>query len=278
MSDYTYVQADAAYEFVKTIFRKVGIPDEHASDAADVLLYASRRGVDTHGLKNLKSHYVEYLENGKIRKNPTFQIEYETPISARVNGDGGLGLAAGCWGMRLALEKAQASGMGFVSMRNSHHFGAAGYYPWMALEHDMIGIGLTGRFSATGKLVAVAPTFSARPLFSTNPIAISFPTDREPPYVFDMATSVVPFNRIYKHRDSNEPVPIGWGIDAKGNPTTDPHQIRSVFPLGGTREMGSHKGTGLAMVVEVLCSVLSGGWGGESGTRWRNGYSLSTAW
>ena len=182
-------------------------------------------------------------------------------MSARVNGDSGLGLAASCWGMRLAISKAKESGMAFVSMHNSYHFGAAGYYPWMALEQDMIGISMTGRFSPDGLGLVVRPTYSTIPMFSTNPLAIGFPTAQEPAYLFDMATSVVPFNRITKMRDAKEPIPSGWGIDENGQPTTNAALVRSVLPLGGTREQGGHKGTGLAMMVEVLCAVLSGGWG-----------------
>lgn len=251
---------DELHNFTRSVFEATGINKEHAADATEVLLYANRRGVDTHGVRNLKTHYCEGLQKGEINDNPTFQIDYETPTSARVNGDSGLGLAAANWGMRLAIEKAEAAGMAMVSMYNSHHYGAAGYYPWMALQHEMIGISMTARFSPDGTGVVVTPTFAGIPMFSTNPIAIGFPTSQEPPYIFDMATSTVPFNRITMMAAAGESVPLGWGMDADGNPSTDPSNFQQLYPLGGTREMGSHKGFGLGMVVSVLCSMLSGGW------------------
>jgi LDH2 family malate/lactate/ureidoglycolate dehydrogenase len=254
------VPVEPLHRFVERLFGKAGFQPDHAADAASVLMYASRRGVDTHGVRNLKPIYFRLLEQGMLNLQPTFRIEHETPVSARVDGDDGLGLAASCWAMRLAMDKAVESGMAFVSMRNSWHFGAAGYYPWMALEREMIGIGMTARFSPTGEGTVVVPTFSTLPMFSTNPLAIGFPTREEPPWLFDMATSTIPFNRITKMRDAKESIPLGWGIDEQGQPTTDPGLVRAIFPLGTTREMGSHKGYGLSMMVEVLCALLSGAW------------------
>ena len=255
-------QVEPLHNFVETIFGSAGFRPEHAKDAANVLMYASRRGVDTHGVRNLIPIYFAQLDKDLYTLNPNFRIEHETAVSARVNGDSGLGLAASSWAMRLAISKAKDAGMAFVSMRNTYHYGAAGYYPWMALQNDMIGISMTGRFSPDGTFLAsVPPTYSAIPMFSTNPLAIGFPTAEEPPYLLDMATSTVPFNRIFKMRDAGEPIPLGWGLDERGEPTTDAALVRQVLPLGGTREQGGHKGYGLAMMVEVLCAVLSGGWG-----------------
>ena len=123
------------------------------------------------------------------------------------------------------MEKAKQSGIGIVAMHNSYHYGAAGYYPWLALQEDMIGISMTGRFYAGGSDYGVLPTFGAKSMFSTNPLAISFPTLEEPPYLLDMATSVVPFNRVTMMRDNGLNIPLGWGVDANGNPTTDPGQV-----------------------------------------------------
>ncbi|MEX1018066.1 MAG: Ldh family oxidoreductase, partial [Litorilinea sp.] len=160
----------------------------------------------------------------------------------------------------LAMQKAKDAGIGMVAISNSFHFGAAGHYPAMALQEDMIGVGLTGRFAAKGSEIGVVPTFAAVPMFSTNPISIGFPTLEETPYLLDMATSTSPYNRITMFKELGRSVPLGWGTDANGNPSTDPNVIRHLFPLGGTREQGSHKGYGLSMMVEVLCAVLSGGW------------------
>ncbi|MEM7131550.1 MAG: Ldh family oxidoreductase [Chloroflexota bacterium] len=248
------------HRFTNQVFEATGIPKEHAADATDVLLYANRRGVDTHGVRNLKSHYCRHLASGDYPREPNFQIVHETPVSARVDGGGGLGLAGASWAMRLAIQKAEQVGMAMVSMRNSYHYGAAGRYPWMALEHDMIGISMTGRFSPAGEWVVVKPTFAGIPMFSTNPIAIGFPTDKEPPYVLDMATSTVPFNRITMMAAAGQSIPLGWGTDVEGNPITDPALVKQLHPLGGSREQGSHKGYGLSMMVEVMCALLSGAW------------------
>jgi LDH2 family malate/lactate/ureidoglycolate dehydrogenase len=163
--------------------------------------------------------------------------------------------------MRLAIEKAQQAGIGLVAMRHTEHFGAAGYYPWLALPHDMIGIALTGRFYARGVPIGMVPTNAGMPMFSTNPIAISFPTATEPPILLDMATTVAPYNRVMMHRELGRVVPLGWGLDAEGIPTTDPASLKALLPLGGGRDTGGHKGYGLALMVETLCALLSGEWG-----------------
>jgi len=254
------IGADTLHRFVQTIFERLGCLPEDAKDATDVLLYASRRGVETHGVRNVKPIYYKQIKNGLINLRPHFKIDHETPVSARVDGDSGLGLVGSPWAMRLAMAKAKQSGIGIVAMHNSYHYGAAGYYPWMALQEDMIGISMTGRFYPGGSQYGVLPTFGASGMFSTNPLAISFPTMEEPPYLFDMATSTVPFNRVAMLRDNGLNIPLGWGADADGNPTTDPSQVRNLYPLGGTRELGGHKGYGLMMMVSVLCNVLSGSW------------------
>jgi L-2-hydroxycarboxylate dehydrogenase (NAD+) len=254
------IEAGALHTFVQTVFERLGCLPEHAKDATDVLLYASRRGVETHGVRNVKPIYYKQIKNGLINLRPQFKIDHETPVSARVDGDSGLGLVGSPWAMRLAMAKAKQSGIGIVAMHNSYHYGAAGYYPWLALQEDMIGISMTGRFYAGGSDYGVLPTFGAKSMFSTNPLAISFPTLEEPPYLLDMATSVVPFNRVTMMRDNGLNIPLGWGVDANGNPTTDPGQVRNLYPLGGTRELGGHKGYGLMMMVSILCNLLSGGW------------------
>ena len=254
------ISADALHTFTRTLFERLGVQPDHAADAADVLLYASRRGVETHGVRNLKPIYHKQITANIINLAHNFTIDYETPVSARVDGNAGLGLVAGPWAMRLAMKKARESGIGMVTVHNSYHYGAAGYYPWMALSEDMVGISMTGRFYSEGAEYGVLPTYGAKSMFSTNPIAISFPTANEPPWLLDMATSVVPFNRVMMLRDNEMPIPLGWGVTLDGEPTTDPGQVRSLFPLGGERATGGHKGYGLMMMVSVLCNVLSGGW------------------
>lgn len=255
-----YIQADALHSFVQSLFTRAGFSPSDATDATDVLLYASRRGVDTHGVRNLRPLYFSQLSRGVIKQTAHFKVDYETPVSARVDGDSGLGLIAGTRAMRLAMDKAATSGIGMVTMHNSYHYGAAGYYPWLALSRDMIGISMTARIYAREQGYGVLPTYGAKSMFSTNPIAVSFPTLEEPPWLLDMATSTVPFNRVMMMRDNGESIPLGWGVDEDGEPTTDPDRLRFLYPLGGTREQGGHKGYGLAMMAAVLCNVLSGGW------------------
>ncbi len=260
MTTELFIAPDTLQAFATQIFERAGIAPGEAADAANVLVWANRRGVDTHGVRNLKPLYIHRIRTGVIDTKAVCKIDYETPVSARVDAGGGLGLSAGVWGMRLAMAKAQASGIGLVTMRNSSHFGAAGHYPYLALGQDLIGIAMTGRFFAQGTEIGVIPTFAAKAMFSTNPISVSFPTAEETPFLLDMATSISPYNRVVMYRELGKSVPLGWGVDAEGRATIEPSALRQLFPLGGTREMGSHKGYGLSMMVEVLCAVLSGAW------------------
>ena len=257
---------DTLKTFASAVLEKVGVPAADAADAADVLVWANLSGVDTHGLRNLKRAYVDGVVAGIINPKPEFRIEFETPITARVDGDNGLGLVGGCWAMRLAIAKAEKSGIGLVAMHSSHHFGAAGYFSKMALPHDMIGISMTGYLRAGGSEYGMIPTFGAVPMLSTNPISMAVPADQEPPFHLDMATTTAPMNRVFLHSELGKEIPHGWGLDQDLQSTTDPNAVRGLLPLGGTRETGSHKGYGLAMLVEILCAQLSGAWArGEDG-------------
>jgi L-2-hydroxycarboxylate dehydrogenase (NAD+) len=252
---------DPLREFTGQVLRRVGMGEEHARDGADALVWASVHGVDTHGIRNLKVYYVNDARGGRVRSDAQFRIDHQTPISARVDGDRGLGLAAAAWSMRLAIAKAAECGVGLVSVHNSNHFGAAGYYSQLAARHDMIGVSMTGFLFAEGTEKAVLPLFGARPMLSTNPLSFAFPCETLPPFLLDMATSVVPINRIEMLEEVGKPLPAGWALDANGRPTTDPKQARLVLPLGGGRDTGGHKGYGLALVVQALTGVLSGAWG-----------------
>ncbi len=254
------IDADAFSEFTLSVFQAIGIPNDQAIDAVNALVWASLRGVDTHGIRNLKSYYVDTVAEQRIKANPEFRIEHESAMSARVDGDGGIGLIAACWGMRLAIEKAKQSGIGFVSIRNSNHLGAAGFYSHMAVEHDMIGLSMSGHLYADGNDSGMPPVFSMQPMFGTNPLSVAVPCGDEPAYVLDMSTSIVPVNRVELLKAAGQLIPRGWCLDADGMPTTDPEAAKIYLPLGGTRELGAHKGYGLAMFVEVLTAVLSNGW------------------
>ena len=265
MTNPATIHAESFKTFATEVLRTVGVPDDQAVDTVIPLVWASLGGVDTHGIRNFKSYYVDTVVDERIKSHPQFEIEFETTMSARANGDNGLGLAAGCWGMRLAIEKATSTGIGLVSVRNSNHLGALGYFSKLAVEHDMIGLCMSGHLYAGGTDRGMPPVFSLQPMFGTNPLSVAIPCGDEPTYVLDMATAVVPVNRVVKAKEDGEPIPLGWCLDANGKPTTDPAAAKIYLPLGSTRELGAHKGFGLAMIVEVLTALFSGGWSDTTG-------------
>ena len=251
---------DPLKTFAAGVLAKLGVPAADAEAAADVLLWANLSGVDTHGLRNLQRLYVDGIRSGRVAATPNIHVEFETPITARIDGDKGLGMVVGSRAMRLAMAKAQQNGIGLVSVRNSNHFGAAGYFAKLAADQDLIGVSMTGSLRAGGGLRGMAPTFGATGKLSTNPISVAVPADQEPPFVLDMATTITPMNRVFLYNEAGRSIPAGWALDKDLQPTTDPAQVEMLMPLGGTRELGSHKGYGLAVVVEILCGLLSGGW------------------
>jgi L-2-hydroxycarboxylate dehydrogenase (NAD+) len=246
------------HEFCERVFRRLGVPEEEARLAADVLSAADRRGIDSHGVARLRTYY-ELLTAGRINPRPQPRIVHETPSTATVDGDNGLGLVVGPWANEVAMQKAAACGSGWVSVCNTNHYGIAGYYVMKAAERDMIG------WSMTNTSKGVAPLWGAERMLGTNPIAIAFPTGEEPPIVLDMATSTVAYGKIEMAERESESIPLGWAIDGDGIPTTDPRAMidgGALVPLGSDREHGGHKGYGLGLAVDVLCAVLSGAnWG-----------------
>jgi LDH2 family malate/lactate/ureidoglycolate dehydrogenase len=254
------IPANRLRAFAQRVLEQVDVPSDQAADAADVLVWANLHGVDTHGVRNLRPMYVAGIREGRIKARPEFRAEYETSVTARVDGDQGLGLSAGPWAMRLAMQKAKDHGVGIVAVRNSHHYGAAGYHAAMAIPQDMIGISFTGMMWPKGNSLGVLPTFSKVPMLSTNPIAVAVPTGVEAPFLLDMATSITPYNRVMLYREVGQRIPEGWALDEEGMATTDPATARYLLPLGGTREYGGHKGFGLAVMVEIFSALLSGGW------------------
>lgn len=254
------VRPDSLKRFAAAALARVGVPPDQAADAADVLVWANLHGIDTHGVRNLKRFYVDGVAEGRIKAVPEFRIEQETSVTARVDGDQGLGLVVGPWAMRLAMQKARDHGIGIVVVRNSHHYGAAGYHAMQAVAQEMIGISLTGHLLHDGATMGVVPTFGKTPRLSTNPISIACPTGVEPTFLLDIATSIAPMNRIWLYQETGRTIPPGWALDEEGLPTTDPFAVRRLLPLGGARETGGHKGYALSVTVEVLCALLSGGW------------------
>ncbi len=261
------ISADSLRRFVEQVFVRLGYPREQATDAADVLMWASLRGVDTHGVRNLKSYYVDRTLEGVLRPQAEPRVEHQTPQTACLDGDSGLGLACACRAMRLAIDKSRSTGAGIVCVRNTHHLGPAGYFAHMAVEHGMLGVCMTGHFFGKGHTIGIAPLGSFLPMFSTNPLSFAAPCGRHPPFVLDMSTSVATINRVEMHAQEGRSIPAGWSCDASGNPITDPNAARIMLPLGGTAELGGYKGAGLAMMVSILSGVLSGAWAPVEPTR-----------
>jgi len=251
MQQFSY---DHLYRFTSDMLLKIGCPQEDAQLATQVLLSADLRGVDSHGVARL-SGYVRLWEKGRINAKPNVKVSYETPSTAVVDGDGGLGLVVAPFAMKIAMEKAKQVGTGWVSVKNSNHYGIAGYHAMMALEEDMIGISLTNASPL------VAPTFSKERLLGTNPIAVAIPAREEPPFVADMATTTAANGKLEILQRKNLDTPTGWVQDKFGKPTTSANGVKdggALLPLGGDREHGSHKGYALGAVVDILSAVLSG--------------------
>lgn len=248
------ITESALREFTQNVFIAMGCSHEHAELAADVLLLADLRGIDSHGVARLTG-YVRLWEKQRINPKPNIKIVHETPTTATVDGDAGLGLVVAPFAMQIAIEKAEKYGSGWVSVRNSNHFGIAGYHALMAVEKDMIG------FAMTNASPLVAPTFSNERMLGTNPMCYAFPAGNYPPVVVDMATSAAANGKLEIAQRLGKQVPEGWIQDKDGSYTTDPHALRSggsLLPLGSDREHGSHKGFGLSATVDILSAVLSG--------------------
>ncbi|SNT12857.1 Malate/lactate/ureidoglycolate dehydrogenase, LDH2 family [Ekhidna lutea] len=246
--------AEELRRFATQIFTKIGCPENEAQLAADVLVNADLRGVDSHGVARL-SGYIRLHEKNRLNATPKIKTVHETPSTAVVDGDLGLGLVVGPHAMNLAIEKAKNVGSGWVSVKNSNHYGIAGYHSMMALKEDCIGISLTNASPL------VSPTFSKERLLGTNPISIAIPTKNQPPFVLDMATTTAANGKLEVLQRKELDAPEGWLQDKDGHITTDAKGLMkggSMRPLGGDREHGSHKGYALGAVVDILSAVLSG--------------------
>lgn len=253
MSEVTYPAAKLK-DFAREIFIKIGCSDADASLAAEVLLSADRRGIDSHGIARL-SGYVRLWQAGRLNPSPAIKVVHETPSTAVVDGDKGLGLVVAPKAMEIAISKAAEVGSGWVSVRNSNHFGIAGYHAMMALPSDMIGMAMTNASPL------VAPTFSLDRLLGTNPIAVAVPAGEEAPFVADMATTTAANGKLEILQRAGRQAPLGWIQDKSGRPSTDPHELKNggaLIPLGSDYEHGSHKGYCLGAVVDIFSAVLSG--------------------
>lgn len=241
-------------KFAKEIFLKIGCPDDEAKKAVDVLLSADLRGIDSHGLARL-SGYTRLWEAKRINSTPNIRVVHESPSTAVIDGDAGLGLVVAPRAMEIAIEKAKTCGTGWVAVKNSNHFGIAGYHAMMALPHDMIGMAMTNASPL------VAPTFSIERLLGTNPICVAIPANEQPPFVADFATTTAANGKLEILQRKNKDAPEGWIQKKDGSVSTNPHELKdggALIPLGSDREHGSHKGFCLGAWVDIFSAVLSG--------------------
>ena len=248
------ISYDKLYKFTHSIFRSIGCSDDDATTATKALLAADSRGIDSHGVARL-SGYVRLWEAKRINATPQIKIVHETPSTAVIDGDSGLGLVVAPYAMQVAIEKAKQVGTGWVSVRNSNHFGIAGYHAMMALQHDMIGIAFTNASPL------VSPTFAVERLLGTNPICVVIPAGEEPPFVADLATTTAANGKLEILQRKGGVAPLGWIQTKEGKASTDPHELKAggaLLPLGGDREHGSHKGYALGAIVDIFSAVLSG--------------------
>jgi LDH2 family malate/lactate/ureidoglycolate dehydrogenase len=248
------ITESALRTFTENIFLAMGCSAGHAQLSADVLLKSDLRGIDSHGVARLTG-YVRLWEKRRINTSPNIRVVHETATTATVDGDAGLGLVIAPFAMKVAIEKAEKYGSGWVSVRNSNHFGIAGYHALMAVEKDMIG------FAMTNASPLVSPTYSSERLLGTNPMCYAFPAGKYPPVIVDMATSAAANGKLEIAQRSGKQVPEGWIQDEQGSPVTDPYALQSggaLLPLGSDPEHGSHKGFGLSATVDILSAVLSG--------------------
>jgi LDH2 family malate/lactate/ureidoglycolate dehydrogenase len=248
------IQEGKLRAFTESVFIRIGCSENHAKLAADVLIASDLRGIDSHGVARL-SGYIRLWEKKRINATPNITIAHETPTTATVDGDSGLGLVVAPFAMNLAIEKAEKYGSGWVAVRNSNHFGIAGYHALNAVKKDMIG------FAMTNASPLVAPTFTTERLLGTNPMCYAFPAGKYAPVVIDMATSAAANGKLEIAQRSGKPIPDGWVQTNMGESTTDAHALKSggsLLPLGSDRDHGSHKGFGLSATVDILSAVLSG--------------------
>ena len=248
--------------FMVDVFKALGVPEEDAKTCADVLIASDKKGIDSHGVNRLKPTYYDRLRAGLQSPVTKLEIVREGPTTALIDGNRGMGHVIAKKSMSLCIEKARKYGMGMVAVRNSTHYGIAGYYAEMAAEAGMIGI------TGTNARPSVAPTFGSENMLGTNPLTIGFPTDEGFPFILDCATSITQRGKIEVYARIGKEVPEGLVIDTDGESMTDPEAIlaaltrgeASFLPLGGLgEETGGYKGFGYSTVVEVLSAALQGG-------------------
>jgi L-2-hydroxycarboxylate dehydrogenase (NAD+) len=263
MEDKVYwIDFETMESFMKDVFIGIGVPEKDAEICSNVLITSDKRGIDSHGIGRLKPIYYDRIKEGIQYPVTNFEIVKEGPTTAVVDGHDGMGHVIGKKAMQMAIDKAKKYGMGMVAVRNSTHYGIAGYYALMASDQGCIG--MTG----TNARPSIAPTFGVENMLGTNPLTFGIPTDEEFPFVLDCATSITQRGKIEVYDRIGKELPKGWVIDEDGNERTDTHQIlkdlvkgtAALTPLGGIgEETAGYKGYGYATVVELLSAALQGG-------------------
>ena len=257
-----YASFDEMHEFMRLTFIAAGVPDEDAAICADVLIESDKRGIDSHGVGRFKPIYLDRIKEGIQNVVTNFEIVKETPTTAVIDGHDGMGHVIAVKAMRMTIEKAKNFGISMVAVRNSTHYGIAGYYALMAAREDMICI------TGTNARPSIAPTFGVENMLGTNPLTIGFPSDEEFPFLIDCATSISQRGKIEHYARIGKTMPDGWVIDSSGCSVTDAKIALdgltagtcALTPLGGIGEdLAGYKGYGYATVVEVLCAALQGG-------------------
>jgi LDH2 family malate/lactate/ureidoglycolate dehydrogenase len=248
------VMPEVLREQVDTILRSWGMPQEDVASAVEHLIYADLHGIDSHGCAMIEYYHRE-LRAGRLTMTPSIRVMREGPTTALLDGNRGLGHIAANRAMQIAIEKCRSMGLGAVSVTDSNHFGAAGSYALMAADSGFIGIAMTNTAQP-----AIVPTFGRRAMLGTNPIAFAAPAARNRPFLLDMATSTVSLGKLLTAWRNGNTLPEGWAVEERGRAITNArlaYKHRRLTPLGSTREMGSHKGYGLAAMVEILSSLLA---------------------
>jgi LDH2 family malate/lactate/ureidoglycolate dehydrogenase len=257
-----FIPFEVLDKFIVNVMVKAGIPEEDAKIVGDVLLHADKFGFDSHGVNRLKSIYLDRIKEGILNPVTNFKIIKESPATAVVDGQNGMGHVISYHAMRLAIEKAKKYGIGMVTVRNSSHYGFAGYYPLMAVRENMIGI------TGTNARPSIAPTFGVQNMLGTNPMTFGIPSDESFPFLLDCATSITQRGKVELYAREGKELPKGWVIDENGESKTNSSEVlkdliagkAALTPLGGIgEETAGYKGYGYATVVEILSAALQQG-------------------
>ena len=257
-----FISFDELEAYMIQVFIAAGVPEADAAVCADVLIESDKRGIDSHGIGRLKPIYIDRIREGIINPVTKIDVLREGPTTAVLDGNNGMGQVVSKYAMSLAIEKAKKFGMGMVAVRNSNHYGIAGYYATMATQEGMIGI------TGTNARPSIAPTFGIENMLGTNPLVFGMPTDEDFPFVLDCATSITQRGKIEVYQRLGKDLPLGWVIGENGEARTDTEAVladlvtggAALTPLGGIgEELGGYKGYGYATVVEILSAALQSG-------------------